>query len=62
MPHSVARALCSTLLIFIAGSNIGFTGRGFWSMALGRKCAKGLGGRGYLLERLLWMLQAEEEV
>jgi len=44
MPHSVARALCSTLLIFIAGSNVGFTGRGFWSMALDRKCAKGLGG------------------
>ena len=49
MPHSVAMALGSTLLLLIAGSNVGFTDRGFWSMALcsiqwaiGRECCKGL--------------------
>jgi hypothetical protein len=47
MPHSVARALGSTLLLLVAG----FTGRGFCSMALGlihwavgRVCGKGLEG------------------
>jgi hypothetical protein len=35
MPHSVARALGSTLLPLFAGSVVGFTGRGFWTMALG---------------------------
>jgi len=51
MHHSLARSLGSTLLLLIAGSNVGFTGRGFWSMALGsihwavgRECGKGLGG------------------
>jgi len=69
MPHSVARALGSTLLLLFAGSIVGFNGRGFWTMALGsiqwavgRECAKGLDGQGYLLERLVWVLQAEEEV
>ena len=45
----MARALSSTLLKFIAGFNVGFSGRGFWSMALGfmlwavgRECGKGL--------------------
>ena len=28
--------------------------------AVGRECGKGLDGRGYLLERLIWVLQAEE--
>jgi len=47
VPHSVARALGSMLLLLI----VGFTGRGFWSMALGsihwavgRVCGKGLAG------------------
>jgi hypothetical protein len=47
----VARVLGSTLLILTAGSNVGFTGIGFWSMALGsiqwavgRECGKGLDG------------------
>ena len=69
MHHSLARALASTLLIIIAGSNVGFTGRGFWDVAVGsiqwavgRVCGKGLDGQGYLLERLMWVLQAEEEV
>jgi hypothetical protein len=69
MHHSLARALGSTLLILIAGSNVGFTGRGFWDMAMGsirwavgREYGKGLDGQGYLLERLMWVLQAEEEV
>jgi len=51
MHHSLARALGSTLLILIAGSNVGFTGRGFWDVAIGsiqwavrRECSKGLGG------------------
>ena len=51
MPHSVARALGPTLLLLVEGSNVGFTGRGFWSMALGlidwavgRVCGKGLEG------------------
>jgi len=51
MHHSLARALGSTLLILIAGSNVGFTGRGFWDVAkgsiqwaVGRECSKGLGG------------------
>jgi len=51
MPHSVARGLGSTLLLLIAMSNVGFTGRGFWSMALGsiqwavgRECGKGFDG------------------
>jgi hypothetical protein len=35
MHHSVTRALGSTLLILITGSNVGFTGRGFWDMAIG---------------------------
>jgi len=35
MHHSLARALDSTLLILIAGSSVGFTGRGFWDMAVG---------------------------
>jgi len=69
MPHSLARALGSTLLLLIAGSNVGFTGGGFWCMALvclqwavGRECGKCLDGQGYLLERLMWVLQAEEIV
>jgi hypothetical protein len=60
MPHSVARSLGSTLLLLIARSNVWFSGRGFWSMALGsiqwavgRECGKGLDGQEYLLERLL---------
>jgi len=60
----VARALGSTVLLLVAGSNVGFTGRGFWSMSLdsihwavGRECGKGLDGQGYLLERLMWVLQ-----
>jgi len=51
MSHSVARALGLTLLLLIAGSNVGFTGIGFWSVALGsiqwdvgRVCGKGLDG------------------
>lgn len=51
MRHSLARALGSTLWLLIAGSNVGFTGRGFWSVALrsvhwavGRECGKDLGG------------------
>jgi hypothetical protein len=51
MPHSVARALGLTLLLLIAGSNVGFTGIGFWNVALGsiqwavgRVCGKGLDG------------------
>ena len=67
MPHSVARVLGLTLLLLIAGSNVGFTGIGFWSVALGsiqwavgRVCGKGLDGQGYFLERLIWVLQAEE--
>jgi len=69
MHHSLARALGSTLLILIAGSIVGFTGRRFWDMAIGsiqwavgRECGKGLDGQGYLLEMFMWMLQAEEEV
>jgi hypothetical protein len=69
MHDSLARVLGSTLLILIAGSNIGFTGWGFWDMvvgsiqwAVGRRCGKGLDGQGYLLERLMWVLHAEEEV
>jgi len=69
MSSSVARSLDSTLLLLTAGSNVGFTGRGFWSMALGsiqwavgRVCGKGLDGQENFLERLMWMLQAEEEV
>jgi len=49
MTQSVARAVGSTLLLLIARFNVGFTGRGFWSMALGsmqwavdRECGKGL--------------------
>jgi hypothetical protein len=30
--------------------------------AVGRVCGKSLHGRGYLFERLVWVLQAEEEV
>ena len=30
--------------------------------AVGRVCGKGLGGQGCLLERVMWVLQAEEEV
>ena len=55
MPHSVSRALGSILLLLIAGSNVGFTGRGFWSMSLGskqwavgRECGKGLDGQGWI--------------
>jgi hypothetical protein len=51
MPSAVARSLGSTLLLLIAGSNVGFTDRGFWSMALGsiqwavdRECGRGLDG------------------
>jgi len=69
MHHSLAGAPGSTLLILIAGSNVRFTGRGFWDMAVGfikwpvgREYGKGLDGQGYLLERLMWVLQAEEEV
>jgi hypothetical protein len=69
MPYFVARALGSTLLLLVAESNVEFTGKGFWSMALGsiqwavgRVCGKGLDGPGYLLERLMWVLHAEEEV
>ena len=29
---------------------------------VGRVCGKGFDGQGYLLERLMWMLQAEEDV
>ena len=39
------------LFILVAGSHVGFTGRGFWDMAMGsiqgavgRECSKGLGG------------------
>jgi hypothetical protein len=35
MHPSLVRALGSTLLILIAGSNVGFTGIGFWDMAVG---------------------------
>jgi hypothetical protein len=31
----VARALGSTVVLLVAGSHVGFTGRGFWSVALG---------------------------
>jgi len=51
MHLSLATALGSTLLLLIAGSNVVFTGRGFWSMALGsiqwavgRVCGNGLDG------------------
>jgi len=35
MHHSVAGAWGSTLLILIAGSNVGYIGKGFWDMAVG---------------------------
>jgi hypothetical protein len=42
MHYSLARSLGSTLLILIAGSNVGFTGRGFWDIAVGSiQCAVG---------------------
>jgi hypothetical protein len=54
MTHSVAKALGSTLLLLIARSNVGYSGRGLWSMALGpiqwavgRECGKGLDRQGY---------------
>jgi hypothetical protein len=50
MHHSLAMALGSTLLILTAGSNVGFTGRGFWDVtvgsmlrAVGIVCSKALG-------------------
>jgi len=64
MPHSVARALGSTVLLLVVGSNVGFTGRGFGSMSLGSihwavgsVCGKGLDRQGCLLERHMWVLQ-----
>jgi hypothetical protein len=59
----------STLFLIIEGCHVGFTGRGFWRMVLvslqwtvGRMCGKDLDGRGFLLESLMWVLQAEEEI
>jgi hypothetical protein len=52
MHHSLGGALGSILLLLIAGSIGEFTGRGFWSMAVGcmlwtvgRECGKGLDWR-----------------
>jgi hypothetical protein len=49
MHNFLAMAVGSTLLILIAGSNVGFTGRGFWSMAVG--CV--LGGVGIVCIKAL---------
>ena len=59
MHHSLAWAQSSALLILVAGSNVGFTGRGFCDVAVscmlwavGIVCSKALIDEGLWLESL----------